>query len=137
MSGWRPGSEPPAEPRAPGVRVVVDVRSIQDPERAPLTAIYLESLLDALDADPSDDESFAFLVGVDREDPTTRWPRLMVIGKRFLPPTRLLRSGALTADPLLLRAASVGAGWRAEDGGASGSVYHSAGGSLPIASLKA
>ena len=134
MSGWRPGSEPPAEPRAPGVRVVVDVRAIQDPERAPLTAIYLESLLDALNADPSDDESFAFLVGVDREDPTTRWPRLMVIGKRFLPPTRLLRSGALTADPLLLRAASVGAGWRAEDGGASGSVYHAAGGSLPIAS---
>ena len=76
VSGWRPGSEPPAEPRAPGVRVVVDVRAIQDPERAPLTAIYLESLLDALDADPSDDESFAFLVGVDREDPTTRWPRL-------------------------------------------------------------
>jgi glycosyltransferase involved in cell wall biosynthesis len=37
-------------------------------------------------------------------------------------------------DPLLLRAASTGAGWRAEDGGASGSVYHAPGGSLPIAS---
>ena len=45
-----------------------------------------------------------------------------------------LRSGALTADPLLLRGASVGAGWRAERGGAAGSVYHAAGGGLPILS---
>ena len=134
MSGWRPGSAPPPGIRAPGVRVVLDVRPIQDPERAPLTAIYLESLLDALDADPAPDESFAFLLGVDREDPTGRWPNLDVAGRRLLPPTRVLRSGALTVDPMLLRGASVGAGWRAEGTGAAGSVYHAAAGSLPIAS---
>jgi glycosyltransferase involved in cell wall biosynthesis len=134
VTGWRPGSGPPDGPRAPGVRVVLDVRPIQDPERAPLTAIYLESLLDALDADPSPDESFAFLVGVDREDPTSRWPNLHVVGRRLLPPTRVLRSGALTIDPMLLRGASIGAGWRAEGAGAAGSVYHAAAGSLPIAS---
>jgi glycosyltransferase involved in cell wall biosynthesis len=134
VTGWRPGSAPPAGTRPPGVRVVLDVRPIQDPGRAPLTAIYLESLLDALDADPAPDESFAFLVGVDREDPTGRWPNLDVVGRRLLPPTRVLRSGALTVDPMLLRGASVGAGWRAEATGAAGSVYHAAAGSLPIAS---
>ncbi len=134
MTGWRPGTAPPAGPAAPGVRVVLDVRPIQGPERAPLTAIYLESLLDALDADPVADESYAFFVGADREDPTARWPNLHVVGRRLLPPTRMLRSGALTVDPLLLRGASVGAGWHAEAAGASGSVYHAAAGSLPIAS---
>ena len=134
MTGWRPGSAPPPGTRQPGVRVVLDVRPIQDPERAPLTAIYLESLLDALDADPVPDESYAFLVGADRADPTGRWPHLEVVGRRLLPPTRILRSGALTVDPMLLRGASVGAGWRAEESGASGTVYHGAAGSLPIAS---
>jgi glycosyltransferase involved in cell wall biosynthesis len=134
VSGWRPGSAPTPGPRPAGVRVIVDVRPIQDPIRSPLTAIYLESLLDALDADPADGESYAFLVGVDRDDPTPRWGNLDVVGRRLLPPTRLLRSGALTVDPLLLRGASVGAGWRAEEGGAAGSVYHASAGSLPIAS---
>ena len=134
MSGWRPGSDATPAPRPAGVRVIIDVRPIGDPIRAPLTAIYLESLLDALDADPVAGESYAFLVGVDRDDPTPRWTNLDIVGRRFLPPTRLLRSGALTVDPLLLRGASVGAGWRAEEGGAAGSVYHASGGTLPIAS---
>ncbi len=132
--GWRPGSVPVAHVVSPGVRIVIDVRPLQDPERAPLTAAYLEGLLGALDADPGDGESFAFMLSVDREDPTTRWSNLEVIGRRLLPPTRLLRSGALTVDPLMLRGASVGAGWRAERGGASGAVYHAAAGALPIAS---
>ena len=132
--GWRPGSIPVEHPAAPGVRIVIDMRPLQDPGRAPLTAAYLESLLGALDADPQEGESFAFLLSVDREDPTTRWSRLEVIGRRRLPPTRLLRSGSLTVDPLMLRGASIGAGWRAERGGASGAIYHAAGGSLPIAS---
>ena len=51
-----------------------------------------------------------------------------------MPPTRLLRSGALTVDPFLLRGVSLGAGWHAERGGAAGSVYHAAAGALPIAS---
>jgi len=132
--GWRPGSVPEEPIASPGVRIVIDVRPLQDPERAPLTAAYLEGLLGALDADPGEGESFAFLLSVDREDPTTRWSNLDVIGRRLLPPTRLLRSGALTVDPLMLRGASVGAGWRAERGGASGAVYHAAAGVLPIAS---
>jgi glycosyltransferase involved in cell wall biosynthesis len=117
-----------------GVRVVLDLRPIQDPERAPLTATYLEQLLGALDADPLEGESFSFLLAADQEDPTERWPGLDVVGRRLLPPTRLLRSGALTVDPILLRGASLGAGWRAERAGAAGSVYHAAAGALPIAS---
>ena len=61
-------------------------------------------------------------------------PNLEIVGRRLLPPTRLLRSGALTVDPILLRGASLGAGWRAERGGAAGTVYHAAAGALPIAS---
>jgi len=136
--GWRPGSGETSEADtvAPaGVRVVMDLRPLQAPERAPLTAAYLEHLLDALDADPREGESFAFLLAVDQDDPTTdRWPNLEVIGRRLLPPTRLLRSGALTVDPFLLRGASIGSGWRAERGGAAGSVYCAASGALPIGS---
>jgi glycosyltransferase involved in cell wall biosynthesis len=133
--GWRPGENAPAAPApAAGVRVILDIRPLQDPERAPLTALYLEALLTALDAEPAEGESYSFLVSLDRDDPTTRWSNLDVIGRRRLPPTRYLRSGSLTVDPLLLRGASVGAGWKAERGGAAGSVYHAAGGALPIGS---
>ena len=118
-----------------GVRVVLDLRPLQDPEHAPLTAAYLEGLLGALDADPVVGESFAFLLALDRDDPTTdRWPSLDVIGRRLLPPTRALRAGALVTDPFLLRGAITGAGWRAERGGAAGSVYFAAAGALPIGS---
>ncbi len=133
-AGWRPGSEPPAASTGTGVRVVLDVRPLQDPGRAPLTAAYLEGLLGALDADPRPGESFSFLLASDQDDPTGRWPNLDVVGRRLMPPTRLLRSGALTVDPVLLRGASLGAGWRAERGGAAGTVYHAAAGALPIAS---
>ena len=128
-----PAEESPPDP-ARGVRVVIDARPLQDPERAPLTAIYVGELLAALDADPVEGESFSLLLAAGRDDPTEAFTRLPVIGRRHLPPTRLLRSGALTADPLLLRGASVGAGWRAERDGAAGSVYHAAGGGLPILS---
>lgn len=117
-----------------GLRVVMDVRALQEPARAPRTAAYLEGLLGAFDADPLPGESFAFLLASDEDDPTVRFERLDVIGRRLLPPIRLLRSAALTIDPFLLRGASVGAAWRAELGGAAGAVYHTAGGGLPIAS---
>ncbi len=117
-----------------GLRVVMDVRALQEPARAPRTAAYLEGLLGAFDADPLPGESFAFLLASDEDDPTVRFERLDVIGRRLLPPIRLLRSAALTIDPFLLRGASVGAAWRAESGGAAGAVYHTAGGGLPIAS---
>ena len=134
--GWRPGSGDDRQPIvAPaGVRIVMDLRPLQAPHRAPLTAEYLEQLLSALDADPREGESFAFLLALDLDDPTAQWSNLQVIGRRLLPPTRLLRSGALTVDPFLLRGASIGSGWRAERGGAAGSVYHAAAGALPIAS---
>jgi glycosyltransferase involved in cell wall biosynthesis len=117
-----------------GVRVVLDVRALQEPARAPRTAAYLEGLLRAFDADPLPGESFAFLLASDEDDPTLRFAHLEVIGRRLLPPIRLLRSGALTIDPFLLRGASLGAAWRADAGGAAGAVYHAAGGGLPIAS---
>ena len=128
------GETTPSPTRPPGVRVVLDVRALQEPTRAPRTAAYLDGLLTAFDADPLPGESFAFLLASDEDDPTTRFTNLDVIGRRLLPPIRLLRSGALTIDPFLLRGASLGAAWRAEDGGAAGAVYHTAGGGLPIAS---
>ena len=125
------GAEVSAAP-IPGVRVVLDVRPLQDPGRAPATSAYLAGLLGAYDADPLEGESFAFLLQSDLDDPTTSFGRLEVVGRRLLPPTRLLRSGALTVDPFLLRGASLGAAWRAERGGAAGAVYHAAAGSPPL-----
>jgi alpha-1,3-rhamnosyl/mannosyltransferase len=122
-------------PPVPGVRVVLDARPLQTPDRAPLAAAYLDGLLGAFDAAPLTGESFAFLIGSDLDDPTARYEHLEVVGRRQLPPTRLLRSGAMTVDPFLLRGAAVGSAWRAERGGAAGAVYHAVGGSpLPIAS---
>jgi glycosyltransferase involved in cell wall biosynthesis len=118
----------------PGVRVVLDARPLQEPERAPTTAAYLGSLLAAFDAEPLAGESFAFLLQSDLDDPTAELEHLSVVGRRLLPPTRLLRSGALTVDPFVLRGASVGAAWRAERGGAAGAVYHAAGGGVPLLS---
>ena len=118
----------------PGVRVVMDVRALQEPARAPRTAAYLDGLLSGFDDDPRPGESFAFLLASDEDDPTTRFEHLEVVGRRMLPPTRLLRQAALTIDPFVLRGASVGAAWRAERGGAAGAVYHAAGNAVPIAS---
>ena len=122
-------------PAVPGLRVVLDARPLQTPERAPLAATYLAGLLGAFDDAPLPGESFAFLIGSDLDDPTEAYHRLSVVGRRQLPPTRLLRSGAMTVDPFLLRGAELGAAWRAERSGAAGAVYHAVGGgSLPIAS---
>ena len=124
-----------AEPEPPrGVRVVLDARPLQEPDRAPLTAGYLGGLLEAYDAEPLAGESFALLLRSDLDDPTTALTHLDIVGRRLLPPTHLLRSGALTVDPFVLSGASLGAAWRAEDGGASGAVYHAAGGAIPLLS---
>lgn len=116
----------------PGVRVVLDARPLQAPDRAPVTAAYLDALLAAYDAEPLAGESFAFLLQSDLDDPTERFSHLTVVGRRMLPPTRLLRSGALTIDPFLLGGASLGAAWRAERQGAAGAVYHAVGGAVPL-----
>jgi glycosyltransferase involved in cell wall biosynthesis len=123
-----------AEPEPPrGVRVVLDARPLQEPDRAPLTAGYLDRLLHAFDHAPLEGESFALLLRSDLDDPTTRFTNLEVVGRRLLPPTHLLRSGALTVDPFVLSGASVGAAWRADARGAAGAVYHAVGGAVPLA----
>ena len=132
-SAGRLGDE--SAPSLRGVRVVLDARPIQEPGRAPLTATYLDHLLAAFDAEPLAGESLALFLQSDLDDPTERLQRLQIVGRRLLPPTRWLRSGAMTIDPFLLRGAALGAAWRAERGGAAGAVYHViGGGSLPVAS---
>lgn len=116
-----------------GVRVVLDARPLQEPDRAPLTAAYLDGLLGAFDAAPLAGESFALLLRSDLDDPTTRFTALDVVGRRLLPPTHLLRSAALTVDPFVLSGASIGAAWRAGASGAAGAVYHAVGGAVPVA----
>jgi glycosyltransferase involved in cell wall biosynthesis len=107
---------------------------MQAPERAPLTAAYLEGLLGAYDRDPLPGESFAFFLRSDLADPTARFQQLDVVGRRLLPPTRILRAAGMTVDPFLLRGASLGVAWRADRAGAAGAVYHVIGGGpLPIA----
>ena len=104
------GGEPAQiAPDPAGIRVVLDGRPLQAPDRAPLASVYLNGLLGAFDAAPLTGESFAFLIGSDLDDPTTAFTHLEVIGRRQLPPTRLLRSAAMTVDPFVLRGASVGA----------------------------
>jgi glycosyltransferase involved in cell wall biosynthesis len=128
--------QPRAE-RPPGVRVVIDVRPLQEPERSPITAHYLERLLDAYAADPSPGESFVPLLRAMRDDPTDELERrgLPIAGRRRLPPTsRAFRSAGLTIDSFLLRGAELGSGSGAAESGAAGSLYHTAGGAVPLAS---
>ncbi len=135
--GGRRLGEVPAPPLPAGTRVVLDVRPLQEPGRSPTTAIYLEELLAAFMADPLPGESFVLLVQAGLPDPTaegTRLGALPVAGRRALPPTRLLRAGALTTDPFVLRSGSIGASWRADRAGAAGTLFHTAAGALPIAS---
>ncbi len=128
--------EAAAVSRPPGLRVVLDIRPAQEPGRAPATAAYLTELLTAYAADPAEGESFVLLLQAGGEDPTAapEFDGLDVVGRRLLPPTRLLRSGAMTIDPFLLRGVSLGAAWHAERGGAHGAVYHTAAGAAPLAS---
>jgi glycosyltransferase involved in cell wall biosynthesis len=129
-----PNTPGAAAHRGPGVRVVLDARPLQEPDRAPTTAAYLGGLLGAFDADPLAGESFALLLRSDLDDPTNEFPHLAIVGRRLMPPTQLLRSAALTVDPFVLRGASLGAAWRADRHGASGAVYHACGATVPLLS---
>ncbi|MBA2254850.1 MAG: glycosyltransferase family 4 protein [Chloroflexi bacterium] len=119
-----------------GTRVVVDVRPLQEPERVPITAGYLGNLMEAFTSAPLAGESFVMVLRTLRDDPSRSWQDrgLPIAGRRHLPPTRVLRSAGLTLDSFLLRGAEVGAGAGARDGGAAGTVYHSAGGAVPLGS---
>jgi len=126
-----------------GVRVVVDVRPMQEPERSPLTAEYLERLLTAFAREPLEAESFVIVSRAFRDDPADqlRQAGLPVVGRRRLPPTtRVFRSAGLTLDSFLLRGAEIGAGAAASPGNATsdeseaGAVFHTAGGAVPVGS---
>lgn len=122
---------------APGVRVVMDVRPLQERHRAPITAAYLDRLLQAFAADPVSGESFAFVLRGIRDDPTVELEAagLPVAARRHLPPTsRLFRSFGLTLDSFLLRGAELHVAAGAQEAGAAGTLYHTAGGAVPIAS---
>lgn len=117
-----------------GQRVVVDVRPLQEADRWPLTAEYLELLLGAFAADPLEDESFVLITRAMRPDPGHELAAagLPVSDRRILPPTsRVLRSAGLTLDSFLLRAAEL----RTNAGlGRPAAVYHTAGGAVPLGS---
>jgi len=116
-----------------GVRVLVDVRALQDVSRAPVTAAYLRGLLGAYAADPLPGESFILLLDLGADDPAPAFPGLPVFGKRRLPITRLFRSGALTLDPFLVRVAALaGSRGAGRSPGVAPVIAHAAGGALPI-----
>lgn len=127
----------PQGDKPPGVRVLMDVRPLQEPKRAPITAAYLDRLLKAFAAEPVPGESFAFVVRGIRDDPAAALEAagLPVAARRHLPPTsRLFRSAGLTLDSFLLRGAEVRVAAGADEAGAAGTLYHTAGGAVPIAS---
>jgi glycosyltransferase involved in cell wall biosynthesis len=111
---------------------VIDLRPLQDPERAPVTAAYLEGLLDAYAAEPVQRESFVALLRVDRPDPTDRWPGLPVAARRMLPPPPLLDVATPAGDPLLVAGATIGTNWGAGRAGAVAMVHHTAGAAVPL-----
>jgi len=131
----RLGATAPKRAGLRGVRVVIDARPMQEPERAPLTAEYLERLLTAFAREPLAGESFVVISRALRDDPSDVLARegLPVVGRRRLPPTtRVFRSAGLTLDSFLLRGAELGTVAREE--AASAAVFHTAGGAVPVAS---
>ncbi len=128
------GSTPPA-----GTRVMLDLRPLQEPTRAPVTAAYLRSLVEALRADALPDEELIEVLRVGRPDPIdtralegAQDEGLPIAGRRWLPPpSNALRSLlGVPVDGVLLRAAQV----RATTGTALGAVFHTAGGATPLRS---
>jgi alpha-1,3-rhamnosyl/mannosyltransferase len=152
----------PARVAPAGTRVVLDVRPLQEPERTPITAEYLGNLLEAYTADPLPGESFVVVSRALRPDPTLELEGrgLPVHARRRLPPTSaVLRSAGLTLDSFLLRGAELGVSDEdgepapadearevdeAGDAGGPfrrqagshprGTIYHTAGGAVPLAS---
>lgn len=123
-------ARPRPQPR--GVRVVVDARPMQEPERSPLTAWYLDQLLSTFAREPLSGESFVVVGRALRADPAADLAAagLPVAGSRRIPPTaRALRAAGLTLDSFLLRGAELGTGAGEHD-----AVFHTAGGAVPLAS---
>ncbi len=119
--------------RPPGARVIIDLRLLQEPERAPITAGYLASLLGGYADEPLPGEELIAVLRRLRPDPTLELEAsgLPVVGRRWLPPTsRALRSLGIPLDSLLLRAAE-GRLQQPSAPGSAGTVFHTAGGALP------
>jgi glycosyltransferase involved in cell wall biosynthesis len=121
---------PPAPPA--GTRVLIDVRPLQDADRAPVTAEYLRRLLGAYAAHPLAGESIVPFLQAGMDDPTAGFPGLNVTGRRWLPATRIFRSGALTLDPFFMRGAVLGTRRGVRDSGGAGILAHAVGGAVPI-----
>jgi alpha-1,3-rhamnosyl/mannosyltransferase len=128
-----------APPPPTGSRVMLDLRPLQEPMRAPLTAAYLRSLVQALETEPVPDEELVAVLRVGRSDPLADDAReqldeggLAVVGRRWLPPpSNALRSLlGVPVDAVLLRLAQA----RTGSGAAVGSVFHTAGGATPVRS---
>ena len=120
------------EIRPAGTRVVIDLRLLQEPERAPITASYLGSLLGGYAADPLPGEDLIAILRRFRPDPTAELEAagLRVAGRRWVLPTaRTLRSLGLPVDALLLRGAETRIG--PTDPASAGVVFHTAGGAMP------
>jgi hypothetical protein len=87
------------------------MRPLQEPERTPITAEYLDRLLHAFAAEPLAGESFVILTRALRDDPSGRAGAAGCPSpaRRVLPPTsRVFRSAGLTLDSFLLRGAELG-----------------------------
>lgn len=122
---------------APGTRVVVDLRPLQEPERTPITAAYLDRLMRAFAAEPLAGESFVVLLRSLRPDPADGLEALglPVAGRRRLPPTsRVFRSAGLTLDAFLLRGAEIGTASGSDPGTVGRAIFHTAGGAVPLGS---
>ena len=117
-----------------GVRVVIDARPMQEPERSPLTADYLDHLLKAFAREPLPGESFVVISRTMRDDPADSLEDegLPVVARRRVPPTtRVFRSAGITLDSFLLRGAEIGAASEVEGEPTDGAVFHTAGGAVP------
>lgn len=118
--------------RPAGARVVIDLRLLQEPQRAPITASYLGSLLAGYAADPLPGEDMVVILRRFRPDPTTDLEAagLRVAGRRWVLPTaRTLRSFGLPVDALQLRGAEVRL--RPTDPATTGILFHTGGGAMP------
>ena len=110
-AGWAVAATPPTR----GVRVVLDARPLQAPDRAPARGGLSRG------AAPRLRRRSRSLANRSRSSfgptcpiPTTRFERLDVVGRRLLPPDADPGRGRMTVDPFLLRGASLGVAWRAD-----------------------
>ena len=131
----------PAAPAPPpdAVRVVLDARPLQEPERSPLTAWYLDQLLARLRRGAARRRVVRPRVALAAAGSCRRCRATRACRSRhrdgFRRRARTLRSASLTLDSFLLRGAEVGTrGAPSAEDGPTPAVFHTAGGAVPLAS---